>query len=93
MQLASVLSPEHPTFAFEKYRVPFEVLTSLKLFCGIVDYTQKEKAVLKKMLEDVLQPRRTIELLLMKRHRLPHFERSDLESFLHKACVENDHSQ
>lgn len=82
VQLASVLNPEQPTFAFEQYRPSTEVLTSLKLFCGIVDYKEEEKVVLKKMFQNVLTPRTTIEALLMKRHRLPHLERSDLEDLL-----------
>ena len=47
----------------------------------IVDYTQGEKQVLADMFEKVRRPRKVVEEILMKRHRLVHFERSELEEF------------
>jgi hypothetical protein len=81
LQLSRILKPENPSFGFEDHCISLGVLTSIKLFCGMVDYTQEEKQVLANMFETVRRPRKVVEEILKKRHRLVHFERSELEEF------------
>ena len=59
--------------------VSVEVMTSLKLFRGWVDYTDEEKIVLSDMLEGLERPHDKVQELLFMRNRLGHFERSDLD--------------
>ncbi|KAL3903099.1 MAG: hypothetical protein SGILL_010573, partial [Bacillariaceae sp.] len=80
-QLSRVFHTGQTRFGYAEDTIPVEVLTSIKLFCGMVDYSQEEKKILKRMLQDLLKPRLTIEKLLMKRQKLWYFERSDLEAF------------
>lgn len=78
--LSRVINPSQKTFGLTLHSVSVEVLTSIKLFCGMVDYTTEEKQVLSSMFRNVPRVRLTVERLLEKRHRLLHLERSDLEA-------------
>lgn len=59
--------------------VSAEVMASLKLFRGLVDYTDEEKIALCDMLRNVERPHDKVQELLFIRNRLGHFERSDLD--------------
>jgi len=88
LQLSRVLKPGQPSFAFETYEISVEVLTSIKLFCGMVDYSDEDKQVMSKMFATVSKPRSVVETWLMKRQHLPHFDRSDLEEFCDSIITE-----
>mmetsp|Transcript_14460 Transcript_14460/g.35020 ORF Transcript_14460/g.35020 Transcript_14460/m.35020 type:complete len:2021 (-) Transcript_14460:63-6125(-) len=78
--ISRVFKSSQQHFGHTYYNIPVDALTSIKLFCGIVDYTKEEQAELKKILANVGRVRNAVETLLMKRHQLVQFERSDLEA-------------
>jgi hypothetical protein len=79
-QLSRVSQPGKPRFGFAQDAIPTGVMTSVKLFCGMVQYSDEEREVLKVMLKDTPKPRLIVEKILMKRHQLLYFERSNLEA-------------
>ena len=78
--LSRVFKPSQQKFGRTYYNIPVDVLTSIKFFCGIVDYTEEEKTELMKILSNVGSVRHAVETLLLKRHQQKQFERSDLEA-------------
>lgn len=60
--------------------VSVEVMTTLKLFRGYVDFSNDEKKELEQMLQDVKRPHDKMQELLYMRSRDGYFERSDLDN-------------
>ena len=65
--------------------VSAEVMATLKLFRGWVEYTPEEQEVLKNMFQDLKRPHDTVQELLFMRSRLGHFERSHLDEVAYHA--------
>jgi len=83
-QLSSIVrlnNKDRVSLGYENCPISAETMASIKLFSGLVKYSPQEKECLKRMLFKVKdgRHRKAVEQMLRTRHRLLHFERSDLE--------------
>jgi hypothetical protein len=74
-------------FGNETIEIPANVMPSIKLFRGYVDYSEQELTALSGMFKKVVSPRSTVEELLFMRNRLTYFEQSDLDGFSFSLLV------
>jgi hypothetical protein len=81
----STSMPNQRGFGKEIFQIPSDVLVSIKLFRGYVDYPESEKEMLAAMFRKVTSPRKTIEELLFARNRLSFFDCSDLDNFAYSV--------
>lgn len=82
-----VASPTCQGFSRSKAYVLPEVLTSIKLFRGYVNFSESERETLRDMLSGVSEQQDVLRALLSIRHRGSLFERSDLDKISYQNHV------